>query len=150
MKTILAAIDFSETSDAVIAETAALAKATGGRVVLLTVVQPPVIATEYAPFVENVAEIAAAADKAATRRLAGLQQRLAAEQVPAETVQLSGPPVGHIVNEAKRRNADYLVLGSHGHNAFYDLLVGSTAHGVLLRASCPVIIVPTRKRPPAA
>jgi len=34
------------------------------------------------------------------------------------------------------------VVGSHGHGAFYDLLVGSTTHGLLLRASCPVLIVP--------
>jgi universal stress protein A len=37
------------------------------------------------------------------------------------------------------------VLGSHGHTAFYDLLVGSTAAGVLKHAPCPVVVVP----PPA-
>ena len=28
----------------------------------------------------------------------------------------------------------------------YDLLVGSTTHGVLLRAPCPVVIVPPKDR----
>jgi len=40
------------------------------------------------------------------------------------------------------------VMGSHGHTALYDLLLGSTTHGVLFRAPCPVVIVPP-KRPRA-
>jgi nucleotide-binding universal stress UspA family protein len=38
------------------------------------------------------------------------------------------------------------VMGSHGHTALYDLLVGSTTHGVLMRAQCPVVIVPSAKQ----
>jgi nucleotide-binding universal stress UspA family protein len=41
-------------------------------------------------------------------------------------------------------------MGSHGHGAFYDLLVGSTTQGVLKRATCPVVIVPTSKKKKAA
>ena len=40
MKTILAPIDFSGVSDAVVNEAATLARALNGRVVLLTVIQP--------------------------------------------------------------------------------------------------------------
>jgi nucleotide-binding universal stress UspA family protein len=36
-------------------------------------------------------------------------------------------------------------MGSHGHTAFYDLLVGSTTQGVLKKAPCPVLIVPAEK-----
>jgi nucleotide-binding universal stress UspA family protein len=39
------------------------------------------------------------------------------------------------------------VMGSHGHTALYDLLVGSTTHGVLMRAICPVVIIPAIKEP---
>ena len=46
------------------------------------------------------------------------------------------------IEQAERLTADYIVIGSHGHTAFYDLLVGSTASGVLKSASCPVVIVP--------
>jgi nucleotide-binding universal stress UspA family protein len=57
-------------------------------------------------------------------------------------VRLTGAPVARILDQAEQRAADYIVLGSHGHTAVYDLLVGSTAHGVLKKATCPVIIVP--------
>ena len=49
MKTILAAIDFSQVSDLVVAEAAALARPLGGKVVLVTVLVEPVFVKEYAP-----------------------------------------------------------------------------------------------------
>ena len=78
-------------------------------------------------------------------RLAEIESKLKAAQVPVETVQLNGPPIRLIVEQAKELGASYIVMGSHGHTALYDLLVGSTTHGVLMRASCPVVITPGPK-----
>ena len=145
MKTILAPVDFSAASDAVLAQSIELARALSGRVVLLTVIQPPVITTEYSGLLENLSEVMAAGERNAARRLAELALRVRAAQIPVETVQLNGPPVRSILDHAKQVGADYLVMGSHGHTALYDLLVGSTTHGVLLRAPCPVVITPGPK-----
>ncbi len=145
MKTILAPIDFSSASDAVVKEASVLARAVNGRVVLLTVVQPPVVMAEYAALMGSIAEITTAGEKSATRLLGKIEAKLKAESVPAESVQVVGPPVMHIVEQAAACDADYIVMGSHGHTAFYDLLVGSTTHGVLMRAKCPVVIVPAEK-----
>ena len=150
MKTILAPVDFSAVSDLVVAEAATLARAFQGRVVLLNVIQPPAVVAEYAPLMQNIAEITVAGEKAAARKLGAAQQKLQSDFIEAETAQLVGSPVQHILAEAERVGADYIVMGSHGHTALYDLLVGSTTHGVLMRARCPVIIVPaarTRKTP---
>jgi len=150
VKTILAPVDFSSSTAAVVAQSAALARSFKGRVVLLSVVQPPVITSEYAPMMENLAEITAAGEKAAARQLTRLQEDLRRDDIASETVQLNGSPIPHIVEQAKKFQASYIVMGSHGHTALYDLLVGSTTHGVLMRASCPVIITPADKsRAPA-
>lgn len=146
MKAILAPVDFSGATESVVAEAARLATAINGKVVLLSVIQPPVITSEYAPLMENIAEITAAGEKAAAKHLAKLQDSLQQQGIANETVQLNGAPILHIVEQAKKSEADYIVMGSHGHTALYDLLVGSTTHGVLLRATCPVVIVPSVKR----
>ena len=146
MKTILAAVDTSNMRDAVVAEAVALARGGSARVVLLTIVQPPVLTSEYAPVVENFGELIAAGERAAATLLAGVRQRVEAEGVTVETVQAAGAPVAHILEQAQKFNANYIVMGSHGHTAFYDLLVGSTTHGVLMRANCPVVIVPPMKK----
>lgn len=145
MKTILAPIDFSVVSDAVVTEAASLARAHQGRVVLLSVVQPPVVLAEYAPVMENIAEITAAGERNAARQLEKIEAKLAADFVAAESVQLTGSPIPLIVEQAEKLDADYIVMGSHGHTALYDLLVGSTTHGVLIRAKCPVVIIPAVK-----
>lgn len=145
MKTILAPIDFSKVSDAVVEEAASLARALNGRVVLLTVVQPPVVITEYAGLMDNIAEITAAGEKNAARQLEKVEEKLKGDFLACESIQVVGTPVAHILEQADKTGADYIVMGSHGHTAFYDLLVGSTTHGVLMRSKCPVVIVPAAK-----
>ena len=150
MKTILIPIDSSAASDAVVATAGALAKSLPARVVLLTVVQPPVFTAEYTGVLENVAEIVAIGERAAANHLARHQAKLEANGLAVESMQFTGAPVVHIIEQAEKAHAAFIVMGSHGHTAVYDLLVGSTTHGVLKRAQCPVVIVPpamTKSRP---
>jgi len=144
--TILTPIDFSAMTESVVRQAGVMAKATDGRVLLLNVLQPPVITSEYGPFLENIGEIVTVAEKSAAKQLARYHEQLTAEGLQVETLQLTGAPVASIVKQAEKVSADYIVMGSHGHTAVYDLLVGSTTHGVLLRAACPVVIVPAPKR----
>jgi nucleotide-binding universal stress UspA family protein len=70
--------------------------------------------------------------------------------VKVDTVCVQGFPVPVILAQAKELGALYIVLGSHGHTAFYDLVVGGTARGVLRRAGCPVVVVPAQPAPGVA
>jgi nucleotide-binding universal stress UspA family protein len=35
-------------------------------------------------------------------------------------------------------------MGSHGHGALFEFLVGSVTNGVLKSAKCPVLVVPAK------
>lgn len=143
MKTVLAPIDFSPISDRVIVRAIALARAIDARLVLLNVVAPLPLAGEHlARSPLTAEELLAAAEKKAATKLAQLQRTLRDEGVTAHAVHVSGEAVVCILEQAERLAADYIVIGSHGHSAIYDLLVGSTANGVLKGAPCPVVIVP--------
>jgi nucleotide-binding universal stress UspA family protein len=148
MKTILAPVDFSAATDAVVAYAVTLARVFQGRVVLLNVVQAPVMVGDYAPVLENVAKVIAYSEKAAAKRLAKLKARLEAETIPVETLVISDAPITAIADAAKKQSADYIVMGSHGHGAFYELIVGSTTHGVLKHSPCPVVVIPATKSRP--
>ena len=39
-------------------------------------------------------------------------------------------------------DAELIVLGSHGHGAVHDQLVGSTSMRAIHHASCPIVILP--------
>ena len=56
----------------------------------------------------------------------------------------NGSPKHIILNEAKKFNADLIVVGSHGHGIIGRFLLGSVSQSVALHAACSVLIV--RKR----
>jgi nucleotide-binding universal stress UspA family protein len=58
-------------------------------------------------------------------------------------LQLQGATVATVLAEADRLGAELIVLGSHGHGAVYELLVGSVAEGVVRRSKVPVLLVPS-------
>jgi nucleotide-binding universal stress UspA family protein len=79
----------------------------------------------------------AAAEAVAGQVLAGLTGPRP-ESVKVRAV--NGFPVEVLVNASK--DADMLVLGSHGAGRFTHILMGSTAEQVTRHAHCPVLVVP--------
>jgi nucleotide-binding universal stress UspA family protein len=62
-----------------------------------------------------------------------------------ETVLVTGRPASENVEEARRINADLIVLGSHGRGAVASALLGSVANEVVDHAPCPVLVSRTEK-----
>jgi nucleotide-binding universal stress UspA family protein len=152
MKTILAAIDFSSASLAVVRETARLARLSKSRVVLLHVSQPvgiPALAAGLGGAPVDVGESMKKADLGAARHLSRLCGTLRSRAIPTEAVQAAGFSAECILAQARECKADYIVVGSHGHTALYELIVGGTGGSVLRRATCPVIVVRPAIRKPA-
>lgn len=52
-----------------------------------------------------------------------------------------GDPPSEIVKSAHEAGADLIVIGTHGRKGLPRLALGSTAEGVLRRATCPVLVV---------
>jgi len=146
MKTILAPVDFSPVSDQIVRSATDLARAFGAKVVLLHVVQPPIVTSEYALPVEAVQETIDASEQVAKTRLAAIAATLQSAGVTTETVVRQGPPVLTILTEAEAVQADCIIMGSHGHGRIYDLLVGSTASGVMKEADCGVWVLPPAEK----
>ncbi len=148
MKTILVPLDLSPAAVQVCNVACELAKLTGARPILLHIVQPlPVMMSDvYAFDARQLTEMSTAAEKSAVHKLRALASHCAKRDVRVTTVQRTGAPVTSILAKAASTRARYIIMGSHGHGAVYDLLVGSTTHGVLKRAPCPVIVVPPARR----
>jgi nucleotide-binding universal stress UspA family protein len=78
---------------------------------------------------------------AAERSLAAAVEPVAAEH-PAARVQrraLRGHPAAVLLDQAK--DADLLVVGSHGHGGFVGALLGSVSLHCVHHATCPVVVV---------
>lgn len=148
MKTILVPLDLSPATVQVCNAACDLAKLIGGRLVLLHAVQPPpvMMSEVYAFDAGQMTKLASAGSKYAAPKLRALVRHCEKRGVRATTFQKTGSPVAAILAKATSARASYIMMGTHGHSAVYDLLVGSTTHGVLKKAPCPVIVVPPVKR----
>ncbi len=56
---------------------------------------------------------------------------------------LIGPPDRTLLEYAKTRNIDLIVLGTHGRTGLGRLLMGSVAEAIVRRAECPVVTIKT-------
>jgi nucleotide-binding universal stress UspA family protein len=141
---ILAPIDFSDVTDAVVAKTAQLAKALDAKVWLIhaAVPEPDFVGYEVGP--EYIRDSAARHLRDEHQKLGEYQEKLREEGVDVTAMLVPGDAVDKIIQEAQRLEIDWIVLGSHGHGALYNLLAGSVCQGVLSKAQCPVVIVPSR------
>ncbi len=62
-------------------------------------------------------------------------------QVKLRAHVLAGHPVHNVIKLAIELNADLIVVGSSGHSALYDRMIGSRAQKLLHQATCPVLVV---------
>lgn len=146
MKTILAPVDFSAVTLRVAEQAGELAKALGGTIELFHAIAPPINVVTYDMPVDAFTKEIEFAQEQAEKKLGELRRGLEAKGISCTTKFTQGHAVTTIIDEAVRLPATIIVMGSHGHGAFYELLAGSTTHGVLHRAPCPVLVLPSAKR----
>lgn len=142
MKNILAAIDFSPVSDAVIEQATGLAEAFGAALWLLHVAAPDPDFVGYEPGPQSVRQSVAAGLHDEHRRLQERSAALRERGVDCTALLVQGSTPDTIVREADRLGVDVVVLGSHGHGVIHRALVGSVSEHVLHHANRPLLIVP--------
>ena len=141
LETFLVPVDFSAVTNAVYETAAELALRTGAHVVVLKVTEPELDYVGMAP-PQPYATAADLVTQSAEASLRVAQEFFAQHSVQVETMHRVGPVVSVILAEAEKRAADLIVLGSHGHGAIYNLLLGSVAEGVIRSSKIPVVVVP--------
>ena len=70
-----------------------------------------------------------------------VQNQMENNFITDEIIVEKGNPVEKIVDTARNRNCDIIVIGSHGHGGLKDAMMGSTAQRVARRSSTPILIV---------
>ena len=66
---------------------------------------------------------------------------LASAGLKASGEVLSGKPVEVILDDARKWDADLIVVGSHGRRGFRRVLLGSVSEGIAMNAHCSVVVV---------
>ena len=143
---ILACIDFSPVSRAVVEEAIALATLDGSRVEVAHVFYGPWHRLHYrAPTPQAPPKFQQQYTDVLRARLEGFIEpfRKAAEGIEVESCLLESQSCGRrLAEHARERQADLLVLGTSGKSNLRHLLLGGTAERILREASCSMLVVP--------
>ncbi len=145
-KHILLPTDGSKLSDRAVTRGILLAKSLGAKITLLNVVP------EFRMFVDETFAVPMAVELQqrygkearvrAEKKLLILSQRAAKSGLKAESVVIvSDLPYQQIINTARKRNCDLIVMASHGRRGFSGLLLGSETIKVLTHGKIPVLVV---------
>lgn len=146
-RNILIATDGSELADKGVAQGVELASETGAKVTFVSVTEilPSygiVVAAEWASSPAAFEEYRDAITKAAMDILTKAKMRAEAANVTAEAVHVENQsPAQGIVEVAKARGCDLIVIASHGRRGVNKLLLGSQAAEVLSLSTVPVLVV---------
>jgi nucleotide-binding universal stress UspA family protein len=147
MNRILATLDFSGVSQRVLEQAELLARAQGAAITLLHVAAPDSEFVGYEVGPQSVRDGRARSLKEEHSALQQHAAQLRSRGLDAHALVVEGRNVETILREARRLAATVIVIGSHGHGALYEAVVGSVSAGVIRGSPCPVLIVPSRSVP---
>ena len=133
---ILVAVDFSDECAQVVSKAMELQEQNGAHLHLIHVVEP--VSHSYVDVVNYEEDIRQNLKRVSDEQLGKLVENRGLSNVTAVT--LSGRAAAEIHDYADANQVDLIVTGSHGTHGL-QLLLGSTANGILHGANCDVLAV---------
>ncbi|WP_027385632.1 universal stress protein [Chryseobacterium gregarium] len=142
MINIVLPVDFGDRTEELVNGAVKFAKQVKGRIFLIHVAPSDIgfaigdMGFQYFPEVEEN-EI-----REELVQLNAIQQRILAQDVECEHLLKQGIAKDIILEHAKNKNADFIVMGSHGRSGIYDVFVGSLTKGITKDSEVPVLVLP--------
>lgn len=146
MTTIILPVDFGKTTDKLVDGAIKFAKETNGKICLIHIAPMDLglavgdLGMQYLP------EIAENEIQQELLELNVLEQRIIAQGIDCEHLLKQGVAKDVILDYAKQKNADYIVMGSHGRSGMYDVFIGSLTKELTQLSPIPVLVIPCHER----
>jgi nucleotide-binding universal stress UspA family protein len=142
LKRILVPLDGSALARQALPFAAELATRAGAELLVLTVAAPPLmLAPELASPFPSFDEALAALKDQLKDELGSFADQLSRAQVPITPLAVSGFPADAIVDQAAHRQADLIVMATHGRSGLKRWTLGSVAEKVLHATATPLVLV---------
>ena len=142
-KHILIATDGSPAANKAARAGIALASRLGAKITAYSAVETlQAVAFEgYAMDAKTIEFLEEQARKAGRKRVETIAKMAKAARVPCASVVTKGSPLYRaIIEAAKKRRCDVIIMGSHGRRGFSKLILGSVTQQVLAHTRLPVLV----------
>jgi len=138
IRNILAPIDFSDYSKNALKYATQFAKEFNAKLYLIYVVEPMIYPADFSMGQIAIPSTDVDLHARAEEELNNLAKTIDSS-LKVETTIRTGKPFVEIIEEAKEKDIDLIIIASHGHTGVEHLLFGSTAEKVVRKAPCPVL-----------
>ncbi len=134
---ILVAVDGSKYSEKALDQAISMARQCNSRLFAISVIDIFAESLVLAPALEEKLS------KETKELLERVKAKVEKENIPCETiVRTGGHPHEYIIEEAKARGIDLIVMGTHGRTGLKRVLMGSVTERVIGHAPCAVLVTP--------
>jgi nucleotide-binding universal stress UspA family protein len=144
---IVCAVDFSVASLSAAAYALSIAEEAEAQLTLLNVIEkPPEL--DHSPLEPDfdIERFHAEAEARQRTKLQALIPDHAEDYCTVRTAVVEGSASRQVLRLAAEQNADLIVLGVHGRNAVDLAIFGSNSKDVVVKAQCPVLVIPAGRR----
>jgi nucleotide-binding universal stress UspA family protein len=140
-KNVLVPLDGSPLAECALDEVKKMAQEGWGCIGSVTILYVEVIPAHWVAEGANVLDVVQFEHRRAEEYVAGVEERLGAENIAVKSAILEGRAAETIVQFARDNDIDLIVIGSHGYSGFKKWVFGSVALRVLHDSHVPVLLV---------
>jgi len=140
-KTILFALDFSQSSDYAFQYALSLARNYQARLLIVHIINEPVdLRGFYVPHI-SFEKLEQEIEEGAKKMMEKFCREQLGDYGNYETFLLPGIPYDEIIKKAEEQSADLIIMGTHGRTGLDHVLFGSTAEKVVRKSAIPVMTI---------
>jgi len=143
---ILVAIDFSDATDRILEHVEKFAVCLAARVWVIHVAEPNPDFVGYEVDPVSMRDVIAKRYHKEHQAIQAIASTLREAGIEAQGLLVQGATIETLLHEANKLAASLIMMGSHGHGATYQFVMGSVSQGVVKGAACPVTLIPVRHR----
>lgn len=140
-KTILFALDFSQSSDYAFQYALSLTRNYQARLLIVHIINEPVdLRGFYVPHI-SFEKLEQEIEEGAKKMMEKFCREQLGDYGNYETFLLPGIPYDEIIKKAEEQSADLIIMGTHGRTGLDHVLFGSTAEKVVRKSAIPVMTI---------
>ncbi len=141
-KSIVIATDGSPYSTTAASEAIGIAKKNNSKLTVISVVPAELATPMDVDFAATGRELLGEKEmQAAEKNAKAVKEAALKEGVAVQAFVMTGKPADAIIETAKEKSADLIIVGSHGRTGIKRLLMGSVAERVIVMSACAVLVV---------
>ena len=141
IKKIVCPTDFSDPAHEGLKAATELAEHFQAELIVVNVVAPVPVVSGAAPIGFHLPTVMEEMQTAAEKSMTDLISKRVPKAVQTRSIVIQGKPADEIVKLADEKDADLIVIATHGESGWQRFLFGSVTEKVVRMTSCPVLTV---------